>query len=122
MNDYLEFKDGGIILHASFYNDETEKYETLVRNIRGNDVYSVLNTNVEIPDDFTLRDYFFLVCNNPELQNLDKWFQSYIPYFEKNKYSIGTSKKSEVDIIKIYRVLELNESSIEKSNFFRYFS
>lgn len=118
MNDYLEFKDGEIILHATYYNDEAEKYETVVRTIRGNDVYSVLNTNVEIPDDFTLRDYFFLVCNNPELQNLDKWFQSYIPYFEKNKYSIGTSKKSELDIIKISRVVELNETSIEKSNFF----
>jgi hypothetical protein len=76
-------KEGLISTKKWVYDEETEKGSYVIKPIR-NAILSFLGNKIEeLEDGYTLRSYFKMITEYPQLQLLDQYFQDYLDEYKK---------------------------------------
>lgn len=64
------------------YNEETKEGGWEIKELKEfNTILDFLKYNVELEEGYTLRDWFHMILNYPNLQKIDKYFESYLEEF-----------------------------------------
>jgi len=77
--------NGSISIKEWVYDEEKEKGEYEIAELFPSDVniLGFLQYSIDLEEGFTLRDYFKLILNFTELQNLDGYFKDFIEEYNK---------------------------------------
>jgi len=87
MNKVIAKSDGKLQIRKEIYDDNGKVEHVLCSNIEPEKVLQYLWRDIILSNSFTLRDWFKLIINYPELQKLNEYFHSFIEEFNNSPKS-----------------------------------